>query len=480
MPMPHRTFAQVAKRRLIGKEGRERIREVNALLAELPDYKNGPYADLRKWLTSEIEESRVRSNAVHRDLIAVRREGAAQICLVDRRMSASRRSSRRSPRSRSRLATTHSRRCGRSLRSLGSGACSSSSSRSRGSSRAPTTTGVGGGRCSASSAQPTRSSTAPGPTPIPKNSSRCSPRSHLPASTSRRVLELATRADEAGEGSIERIRAAFPDLDVVPVSVLDEASLEALRDAAWRLTGLIRVFLRTMGDTDPEPVALDPGATVETVADWVHHDLAATFTGARVWVPRLASMASAWARPRRARQATWWRLCGSRPDLSKVRGFPRFAPGGAGAMVVPCRTSSWSGDCSHGRGATRPRRKGDHDGYPCAPVSMATARCGRPPRERPRRLGPVGGAAGRRGSKRAAPWTRSLPPRSARRSRSSKRRPSTRRARSSRSSRSRSRRRASSSPGIPVSRSGARRSRTSTTAPPTGCSRPSSTSRPRS
>jgi len=50
MPMPHRTFAQVAKRRLTGKEGRERIREVNALLAELPDYRNGPYADLRKWL----------------------------------------------------------------------------------------------------------------------------------------------------------------------------------------------------------------------------------------------------------------------------------------------------------------------------------------------------------------------------------------------------------------------------------------------
>src|SRR6478609_1422393 len=82
MPMPHRTFAQLAKRRLVGKEGRDRVREVNALLAELPDYKNGPYADLRKWLASEIEESRVRSNAVHRDSIAVRREGAAQIALV--------------------------------------------------------------------------------------------------------------------------------------------------------------------------------------------------------------------------------------------------------------------------------------------------------------------------------------------------------------------------------------------------------------
>src|SRR6188508_157632 len=82
MPMPHRTFAQVAKRRLVGKEGRERIREVRALLDELPDYKNGPYADLRKSLLAEIEDTRVRSSAVHRDSIAVRREGAAQICLV--------------------------------------------------------------------------------------------------------------------------------------------------------------------------------------------------------------------------------------------------------------------------------------------------------------------------------------------------------------------------------------------------------------
>ena len=82
MPMPHRTFAQVAKRRLVGKEGKERIREVRALISELPDYKNGPYADLRKSLLAEIEDTRVRSSAVHRDSIAVRREGAAQIALV--------------------------------------------------------------------------------------------------------------------------------------------------------------------------------------------------------------------------------------------------------------------------------------------------------------------------------------------------------------------------------------------------------------
>ena len=75
MPMPHRTFAQVAKRRLTGKEGRERVREVNALLAELPDYRNGP-ATTRKWLLSieDTASGRMPSTAIS---IAVRREGAA-------------------------------------------------------------------------------------------------------------------------------------------------------------------------------------------------------------------------------------------------------------------------------------------------------------------------------------------------------------------------------------------------------------------
>jgi len=82
MPMPHRTFAQVAKRRLQGTEGSERVRVVNALLDELPDYRNGPYADLRKWLQGELTRTRVRAKVVHRDSLAVRREGAAQVALV--------------------------------------------------------------------------------------------------------------------------------------------------------------------------------------------------------------------------------------------------------------------------------------------------------------------------------------------------------------------------------------------------------------
>src|SRR5579862_5208975 len=82
MPMPHRTQQQLIKRRLVGKEGADRIRELRAILGELPGYRNGPYADLRKWVENELTASRTRKRVVNRDSIAVRREGAAQIALV--------------------------------------------------------------------------------------------------------------------------------------------------------------------------------------------------------------------------------------------------------------------------------------------------------------------------------------------------------------------------------------------------------------
>jgi ribosome-interacting GTPase 1 len=95
----------------------------------------------------------------------------------------------------------------------------------------------------------------------------------------------ATRSDEADPGAVERLVVAFPAMHVLRVSVLDEASLETFRSAVWELTGLIRVRLRKDGTIDDEPLALDPGATVADVADWVHHDLGASFSGARVWGP---------------------------------------------------------------------------------------------------------------------------------------------------------------------------------------------------
>lgn len=82
MPMPHRTQMQLIKRRLTGKDGSERVRELRAILNDLPGYRNGPYGDIRKWVLEQIEETHQRSHSLQRDSIAVRREGVAQIALV--------------------------------------------------------------------------------------------------------------------------------------------------------------------------------------------------------------------------------------------------------------------------------------------------------------------------------------------------------------------------------------------------------------
>jgi uncharacterized protein len=284
MPMPHRTFAQVAKRRLTGKEGRERIREVQALLQELPDYRNGPYADLRKWLTAEIEDTRVRANAVHRDSIAVRREGAAQIALVGppnvgkssllQALSEIQIKTGDYPFTTLRPVPALTRLGGVLVQFVEIPGLIGGASEDRGGGRAL----LGVLRSVDAIIYCARADANADELAIVRNEV------HV-AGIVKPAFLAATRADEAPSGAVAHLAATFPDLEVVPVSVLDEASLASFRAAAWRLTGLIRVRLRTAGRTDDEPLALDPGATVLDVAEWVHHDLAASLSGARVWGP---------------------------------------------------------------------------------------------------------------------------------------------------------------------------------------------------
>src|SRR3954468_189664 len=284
MPMPHRTFAQLAKRRLVGKEGRERIREVQSLLAELPDYKNGPYADLRKTLLAEIEDTRVRSKAVHRDSIAVRREGAAQIALVGPpnvgKSSVLQALSEIQIKTGDYAFTT--------LRPV------------------PALTRIGGvlvqlveipGLISGASDDRGGGRPLLGVLRSADAIVYCVRASGDPAELETVISEVsaaeiekpsfiaATRADEASEEQLAGLRARFDGLDVLPVSVLDDDSLEALCNRIWALTGLIRIYLRKDGDVALEPLALTPPATVIDVADAVHHDLAASFIGARLWGP---------------------------------------------------------------------------------------------------------------------------------------------------------------------------------------------------
>lgn len=284
MPMPHRTFAQVAKRRLVGKEGRERIREVRALLAELPDYKNGPYADLRKSLLAEIEDTRVRASAVHRDSIAVRREGAAQIALVGppnvgkssilQALSDIQIKTGDFAFTTLRPVPALTRIGGVLVQLVEIPGLIGGATDDRGGGRA--LLGVLRSAdaivyCGRAGADPAELATVLDEVAA--------------AGIEKPAILAITRADEASAAATTDLMQRFPALPAIPVSILDDASLDALRAAMWALTGLIRVYLRTGGAVDAEPIALEPGATITAVADAIHHDLAVACTGARVWGP---------------------------------------------------------------------------------------------------------------------------------------------------------------------------------------------------
>jgi small GTP-binding protein len=277
MPIPHRVARQMIQRRLVGKEGGERVKELRSILTELPDYRNGPYADLRKWVNAQIEESRVRKKAVHRDSLAVRREGVAQIALVGPPNAG--KSSLLQALSDIQIKTgdyaftttrpvpsvTYIHDCRVQLVEIPG--LIEGAAEDRGGGKA--LLGVLRGAdamvlCHAADAPLGELETI---------------RAELEAAgVEKHAIVAVTKLDEADESRVVEIAAAA-GLAAIGVSVLDDDSLDRLRERLWELTGLIRVWLRG------EAQALAPGATVVDAARTVHHELADSCTGARVTGP---------------------------------------------------------------------------------------------------------------------------------------------------------------------------------------------------
>jgi small GTP-binding protein len=282
--MPHQVQERLIKRHLVGKEGSERLRELRLALSQLPNYKNGPYADLRKWVMAEIDATRARARVVQRDSLSVRREGAAQIALVGPPNAG--KSSLLQALSEIQIkignyAFTTLRPVPSLVRLRGvlvqfveipglvEGAAE----------------GRGGGRallgvlrgadavifCQDASGQPSELAVVQNEVSIAGID--------LPA------IIAATKMDEADASALARLESGFPGFQVVPVSVIDDASLDQLKAAAWGLLGLLCVYLRHAGVVHESPLALPEGATVLDAAREIHNELASGSRGARIWGP---------------------------------------------------------------------------------------------------------------------------------------------------------------------------------------------------
>lgn len=271
MPMPHRTQQQLIKRRLVGKEGSERIRELRAILAELPNYRSGPYAELRKWVNAQLEETRTRGRVVHRDSIAVRREGAAQVAFVGPPNAG--KSSLLQALSNVQIKTGDyaftttrpvpalTRIDGVLVQLVEIPGLLPGAAEDRGGGRA-----LLGVLRNADAIVFCHDAGAPLEQLAAVRAEVAAAGIDLPA------VIAATKTDEAPPFT-------HPELAVVATSVLDDAALDRLRQTVWRLTGLQRVHLRDGGD----PIALRPPVTVLDVAHAIHHELGDRCRGARVW-----------------------------------------------------------------------------------------------------------------------------------------------------------------------------------------------------
>lgn len=284
MPMPHRTQMQLIKRRLIGKEGSERIRELRAILNELPGYRNGPYADLRKWVQEQIEATHVRSHTIQRDSIAVRREGVAQVALVG---------APNAGKSSLLHALSHiqikvgdyafttlrpvpalTRIGGVLVQLVEIPGLIQGANQDRGGGRA--LLGVLRGADAIVYCQAIHE---------PSEALRVVQQEVETADIDLPAIVAATKMDEATQEELEALQRVVPELSVVGVSILDDESLERLKEAIWKLTGLIRVYLRQGREIEEEPLALEAGSTVVDVATSIHKDLGATCRKARIWGP---------------------------------------------------------------------------------------------------------------------------------------------------------------------------------------------------
>ena len=82
MAIPHRIQFRIIKKRLNGLEGKAKLKEIEEIRKELPGFNTGPYGEVKKWLTEEVQKTKTRSKIKHQDWLGVKKQGIKQFVLV--------------------------------------------------------------------------------------------------------------------------------------------------------------------------------------------------------------------------------------------------------------------------------------------------------------------------------------------------------------------------------------------------------------
>jgi small GTP-binding protein len=271
MALPHIIQMQIIKKKIKGKEGKQKISELKQILEEMSGYKSGPYADIKKWISEEIRKTKTRAKVKHQDWIGVKKEGAAQIMLV----GAPNIGKSSLLKALSDIQIKVSNYAFTTLKPIPSiikydgievqlveipGLIEGAHEDKGGGKRL---LGIIRG--------------ADGII-LMHDLSRSSDEirivlAELEKSGIKKPFVIAANKIDLGTEKLERLKKDFSDEKIIPISVKQKTNLDMLRKEIWKLTGLIRVHTQENG----QPVALKKGATVKDLAEKIHKDFVKKF-----------------------------------------------------------------------------------------------------------------------------------------------------------------------------------------------------------
>ena len=82
MAMPPEIFKRKCIEKIKNLNGNKKLNKINEIIEEMPKYKSGPYADIEKYLRSQIDLTKTRKNILNKDIFAIKKQGDLQVVFV--------------------------------------------------------------------------------------------------------------------------------------------------------------------------------------------------------------------------------------------------------------------------------------------------------------------------------------------------------------------------------------------------------------